>query len=95
MENELEDLDQLIHSAGWGRFVEMVDKQWGRGSDAYHDAVENAARGDNIHLQDHLRQILAAQREIAKVMEMVPQRLKQLKGAAQPALVGVSRRGGL
>ena len=92
--SELEDLDQLVHMPGWGRFLSMVDHDWGRGSERFMDAVTNAARGDNVHLQDHLRQILAAQREIQQVMQLVPNRIKHLK---QPEMVaaGQSRRGGL
>ena len=91
---ELEDLDQLVNSAGWARFVDMVNEQWGRGSDRFMSAVTDAARGDNVHLQDHLRQILAAQREIQAVMQIPQNRLKLLK---QPQMVaaGQSRRGGL
>jgi hypothetical protein len=91
---EYEDLDQLLHSPGWGRFVDMVDKQWGRGSDRFMNAVTDAARGDNVHLQDRLRQILAAQREIQAVMQMPENRLKLLK-QPQMAIAGQSRRGGL
>lgn len=95
-DRELEDLDQLVKSAGWTRFLAMVDKEWGRASDRFHDAVTNAARGDNAHAADHLRQIIAAQREIQGVMQMVPNRLKQLTEAQKPRpeLV-MSRRGGL
>lgn len=93
---EYEDLDQLVNTRGWARFVQMVNKQWGRESDAFHDAIEQAARGDNVHLQDHLRQILAAQREIQKVLQLPQNRLNILKGG-QPMereYVG-SRRGSL
>ena len=91
---ELDDLDHLTHSPGWARFVAMVEQQWGRTSDRFFEAVEKAAKGDNPHAQDHLRQILAAQREIAAVMQMPANRLKLLK---QPQLVtvGQSRRGTL
>lgn len=92
---ELEDLDQLVNSAGWRRFTDMVEQQWGRGGDRFIDAVTNAAKGENQHAQDHLRQIIAAQREIQAVMALVPNRVKLLKGSEQPQLVGASRRGGL
>lgn len=92
---EVEDLEQLMACPGWARFVDMTEKQWGRNSETFHDAVENAAKGDNVHLSDHLRQILTAQREIMKLLDLPAQRLKLLKGAsARPELV-VSRRGGL
>ena len=95
-DRELEDLDQLVKSAGWSRFLTMVDKEWGRGSDKFHDAVVNASRGENTHAADHLRQIIAAQREIQNVMQMVPHRLKQLQDAQKPGpVLAMSRRGGL
>jgi len=92
--SEREDLDQLVNSAGWKRFMDMVEQDWGRGSDRFLEAVTNAAKGDNVHLQDHLRQILAAQREVMAVIQKPVTRLKQLQ---QPAFVtvGQSRRGGL
>lgn len=92
---EIEDLDHLVNSEGWRRFVEMVDRQWGRNSDTYHDAVSNAAKGDNAHMSDHLRQILAAQREILKVLDLPKQRLATLKKAEQHPVLAMSRRGGL
>ena len=97
MENsELEDLDQLVNSAGWQRFRDHVNAEWGRNSETYHDAIEKAASGDNVHLQDHLRQILAAQREILKVMRWATDRIGYLKRVdhrvQEPVL---SRRGSL
>ena len=91
---ELEDLEQLVSCPGWGRFATMVDDEWGRASDKFHDAVTNAARGDNPMAADHLRQIIAAQREIQGVMAKVPNRIKLLKGP-QLVTAGQSRRGGL
>lgn len=96
MENvELEDLDQLVNSAGWRRYAEMVEKQYGRGSDRFFDAVTQAAKGDNPHANDHLRQIIAEQRGALEAVSLVTQRLKTLQQPQQPALVGGSRRGGL
>ena len=92
---EREDLEQLVSSAGWGRFLSMVDEQWGSGGARYRDAVTSAARiGADADAINQLRQIIAAQREIQLVMGMVDHRLKLLK---QPQLVpvGQSRRGGL
>lgn len=94
---ELEDLDQLVNCPGWSVFTAMVEKQWGRASDGYHDAVEKAAKGDNPHAADHLRQILACQREILKVMAMVPNRIKLLKQGEKkgPLATMFGRRGSL
>mgnify|MGYP001617867606 FL=1 len=93
---ELEDLEQLVSMPGWGRFIAMVDEQWSRSSDKFYDAVTAAAKGDNPHAADHLRQILASQREIQGVMALVVNRIKLLK---TPQLVSIgaplSRRGGL
>ena len=91
---EREDLEQLVNCPGWGRFLSMVDEQWGAAGARYRDAVTNAARGSDADAINQLRQIIAAQREIQLVMGMVEHRLKLLK---QPQLVtaGQSRRGGL
>ena len=91
--SELEDLEHLVSMAGWGRFAEMVDKQWGRSGERYTDAINNAARGDDVNALQQLRQIIVAQREIQTVLAMVQNRIKLLK---TPQLVaGHSRRGGL
>ena len=92
---EREDLEQLVNCPGWGRFLAMVDEQWGSGGARYRDAVTSAARiGADADAINQLRQIIAAQREIQLVMGMVEHRLKLLK---QPQLVAASqsRRGGL
>lgn len=91
---ELEDLDHLINSPGWARFVDAVDKQWGAAGDRYASAITNAARiGADADAMAQLRQIIAAQREIQAVMSYIPNRVKLLKHE-QPQLVG-SRRGPL
>lgn len=95
LDTEYEDLVQLVNTKGWAQFEAMVQKQWGRESEAFHDAIEQAARGDNVHLQDHLRQILAAQREIQKVMQLPHNRIKQLKPHSEAREFVGSRRGGL
>lgn len=93
---ELEDLDHLVHSPGWQRFTAMVEKEWGYASDRYIRGISDAARADNQHGMDHLRQMIACQREIQHVMQMIPLRLKALQGAEKPELAVVgSRRGGL
>ena len=94
--SELEDLEQLVSMAGWGRFAGMVDEQWGGNGHRYKDAIVAAARGDDANAISQLRQIIAAQREIQLVMGMVAHRIKTLKlhAAGAPALA-LSRRGGL
>jgi len=94
--SELEDLDQLVNSDGWKRFSQMVQDTYGRGGERFFTAVTNAAKGDNPHAQDHLRQILAEQRGALDAVAMVPNRIKLLKQAtAQPTPVYIgSRRGG-
>lgn len=96
---ELEDLDQLVTCPGWGRFLKMVDQQWGAAGERYTQAITNAARiGADADAMSQLRQIVAAQREIQTVMQMIPNRLHRLKQVKQaqsvPELAG-SRRGGL
>ena len=92
---ELEDLEQLVACPGWGRFAEMVDRQWGGNGARYRDAVTAAARiGSNEDAVNQLRQIIAAQREIQNVMGLVNHRIKMLKPQPERE-AALSRRGGL
>lgn len=99
MENkEREDLDQLVNSAGWRRFCEVVTRDWGTlesGGGAFFtravaDSIKDTA---DTTVLNHLRQITASQREIHKVMMWPRLRLQQLTPAAPVA--SPSRRGTL
>ena len=97
---ELEALDHLVSSDGWRLLSEIVQRTYGRSSDRFFDAVTQAAKSDNVHAQDHLRQIIAEQRGALDVLAIPVNRLKVLRGAPKPdgsklELVGQSRRGNL
>ena len=102
MEQEREDLDALVRSDGWTVFCAHVAHEWGTaeagGGTVFLAAVKKAADiMDDPTATAQLRQILASQREIHKLLAGVPERIKQLKaadsGAAAP--LAWSRRGGL
>lgn len=97
---ELEALDQLVSCPGWTLFQSMVNKEWGTtegGGATFINAVSNAAKLGDADATAQLRQIICAQREIHKVMQLVPQRLALLKrsSAEHPHEYVGSRRGSL
>ena len=99
-----EDLEQLVHCAGWHRFKEHVRKEWGTADDgggamflkATREAVSSA---DQTQALGHLRQICAAQREIHRLIQWVDEELKAAQKAEQsqlqPIVATFQRRGGL
>lgn len=83
--HELEALDQLVNSEGWALFRGMVDKQWGPSSDWFLGELDKALAVDGQAGTDHFRQVRAAQREIQKVMGLVPHRIAQIKASQTPS----------
>ena len=99
MENaELEDLDQLVNSAGWQRFRDHVNGQWARGTgQRYLAGIEQAMSvTDDPSANAQLRQIIVACKEIEGVMRWAQDRIAYLKRVdhrvQEPVL---SRRGSL
>lgn len=80
--HELEALDQLVNSDGWKLFAGMVDKQWGPSSEWFLGELDKALSHDDRSGTEHFRQVRASQREIQRLMQMVPQRIKTLKDAS-------------
>lgn len=95
--NQKEALDELVTSDGWRLFVAFVDAEWGAGGRAFESAAVAAANDTgNPHSIAHLQQIIAARREIQKILKWPDEQLKTLK---EPELVAAttdySRRGSL
>ena len=104
MDNLREDLDHLVHSPGWGRFLAHVEREWGSkergGGVRYERAAEQAANlTDDGMAIGQLRQIIAARREIHTLIGWVEQTLKdttkQETDLVASGPVDYSRRGGL
>lgn len=93
--SELEDLDQLVSSPGWQRFVAMVNEQWAAGAEWFLKELDTALGTDDATGHTHFRQVRASQREIQKVLRMVPDRIKALKQPEPSKDSVMSRRGGL
>lgn len=97
--NEREELDALVRSEGWRLFTAFVNSEWGSGGRAFVDAITKAADNrDNEQATDHLRQIIAAQKIVQRLVAWPAERLKALEPAElvnADALAGHSRRGGL
>lgn len=104
MDSLREDLDHLVHSPGWSRFLEHVAKEWGtrehgggaRFTQATHTAASELNEADALA---KLRQICVAQREIHNLVAWVDTTLKQATKEDRELVpvgpVDYSRRGGL
>lgn len=100
-QGEYEDYDDLVRNAGWQRFCAYVEGLWGApgtsNGDFFKNAVTNAATDrNNENATAKLREVLAAQIEIHRLMAHPATRVKELKPREAPAqeFVG-SRRGSL
>lgn len=95
--SEREDLDQLIRSNGWLHFQEYVRREW---SVRLEQLLLQAAadREDVIALQK-IRQVLAAKREVERMVKWPQERLAELTRAEQARDAAqhepLSRRGSL
>jgi hypothetical protein len=102
MSPELEDLDALLRHPGWGRFVAYVTQEWGSdegGGLRFKQGAKKAANNtEDAMALSHLRQIMAAQSEIHRLIAWAGERVAHLK-ATEPGPdsdgVPLSRRGGL
>ena len=102
--SEREDLDALVRSPGWARFVAHVEKEWGtaeHGGGAYFTMAARKAsdQTDDATALAYLRQICVAQKQIHGLVGWVYDSLKDAtKHDQEFATVGArdfSRRGGL
>lgn len=102
--NAREDLDALVKSPGWLRFLAHVEQEWGTrtkgGGAHFTSAARHAAdQTDDQRALSHLRQICVAQKEIHTVIQWVYDALKgEEKAERELATAGptdYSRRGGL
>ena len=101
MDNLREDLDELVRSAGWQRFVAHVQQEWGTREAGGGVRFTMAARqASNINADGEaiaqLRQICVAQREVHNLVAWVEDTLKEAQKSEQqqPALI-YPRRGRL
>jgi hypothetical protein len=98
---ELEDLEQMVNSAGWGRFSQMVSTNWGTPANGAGARFAHAARLAAKSGGRDLENVIFAQDEIQALMQSVPDRIKALKDSAErlrlanTSNAGTSRRGGL
>ena len=102
--SEREDLDQLVRSDGWRRFLAHVEQEWGtkergggvRFANATYNAASESSEADAL---SKLRQICVAQREIHALIAWVEGRLKDATKADQELVavgpIDYSRRGRL
>lgn len=102
--NEREELDELVKSPGWARFVAHVEKEWGtaeHGGGAYFTMAARKAsdQTDDATALAYLRQICVAQKQIHGLLAWVYGSLKDAtKHDQELATTGApdySRRGGL
>lgn len=101
---EREDLEQLVSTPGWMRFLNHVRREWGNPEDgggqrfmvAHRQVLANTNDTDAL---SQMRQIAVAQREIHTLISWVEETLKaaQKAEAVPPATIVpmYQRRGGL
>lgn len=99
VQQEYEDLDALIQSAGWGRFKAHVAQQWGTpetgGGVRFQQAVSQAAAEQaDADATAKLRQIVVAQKLIQGLILEFEARRERLKPIEEREHA-LSRRGGL
>jgi hypothetical protein len=97
MNPEQEALDELVKSPGWRVFTDYVNGEWGPAGRAFVKAVADCAdHPSDADATSKLRQVIAAQKVVNRMLAWPDERLKQI---AQPELVAAaadySRRGRL
>lgn len=102
MSPEQEDLDALLRSPGWARFVAYAAQEWGSdegGGARYRAGAKAAIDGlDDVTALAKLRQVMVAQREIQRLFAWVGERVEHLKKTTpspESDALPMSRRGGL
>lgn len=90
--NEQEDLDALIASSGWRRFIDQMKSEW---SGAAYDQKLQQALGvtDDQQAAGRARQIQVTRRELNKLLMWPQERIAELARRGRP--MTESRRGGL
>lgn len=84
MDSLREDLDHLVSSPGWTRFIDHVQKEWGtveNGGGARFTLAARAAANDTDDLAalSKMRQVCFTQREVHNLISWVETTLKQTK----------------
>jgi hypothetical protein len=98
---EYEEYDDLVRSVGWARFRAYVESLWGAPGTSNGEMFRNAVASAASETADadataKLRQIIAAQREIQRIMAHPAKRVQDLKPRElRPDEFVGSRRGGL
>lgn len=104
MDSAREDLDHLVHSPGWSRFVDYIEREWGTSAKGGGARFTFAARAAANDMDDaaaiaKMRQVCFAQREIHALVAWVHGSLKDAtkhdQELATTAPADYSRRGGL
>lgn len=90
---EREDLGALIATAGWKRFVFHALTEWD--SKFSEHATRAANTTDDKLAIDRLRQVIAIQQEVKRLIQWPTERMSQLQGIEGQRTGTMSRRGPL
>lgn len=96
MNQERDDLENLLKSAGWHRLVTWAEEEWTAQLTGHLRSAANDTN-DLLALQK-IRQVIAAKEAVQRFLERPKERLAQLalkETVAQPAELTYSRRGTL
>jgi hypothetical protein len=97
MATEKEDLDQLIHTNGWLRFAQHLEREW---ADRFQQLVRTAISDPNdTTALRKLQQVVVAKEAIEASVKWPSQRIAELERAEQARTEAnqftMSRRGSL
>jgi hypothetical protein len=95
---ELDELDSLLTSGGWGRLTAHFDSEWGLAGQSYQEAIKRAIGGpvgSEAEAVHRLKCVTFAQTEIARFMQWPAERVAQIRGQMERVVAGggTSRRG--
>lgn len=96
---ELDELENLVTSGAWQRFVGHVQQEWGQSGETFKAAWQRAIAGGvgtEVEAVHRLKVVAAQQEAILGVLRWPHERISQIKTSVrQQAVTGPSRRGGL
>lgn len=92
--DELDDLETLLSSPGWGRVQAAFQTEWGRSGTRYLDLLEKMANTqDRTTAADEMQRVIWVRKELETFFQSITARLQQLKHARQTPDAAQSRRG--
>ncbi len=95
---EQAELESVLTSGGWLRFIDHCEKEWGPAGETYQQAVQRAISGgvgSEAEAVHRLKNVAYAQNAIRELLRWPQNRVAQIKGGVKRAEAAdsASRRG--